>query len=213
MKYNSHSFIEYALARQAIRLGQFELKSGRLSPYFFNSGVFNDGPALWELGNFYAHAIAQSRLEFDMLFGTAYKGIPLVCATAVCLHQVGINKPFAFNRKEEKEHGEGGSLIGAPLKGRVLIVDDVVSAGTAARHAVELINNHFAETVALIILFDRQEKGIGNKSSVAELKAQLGVEVLSIATLEDLIAVIKENNRYKNFLATLEEYRVYYRPT
>ena len=207
MVYNSHSFIDYALQRGAIKLGQFELKSGRKSPYFFNAGVFNDGAALWQLGNFYAHAIVQSGIAFDMLFGPAYKGIPLVCATAICMHHLGVNKPFAFNRKEEKDHGEGGIIIGASLQGqRVLIVDDVVSAGTAARHSAELINAYLAKAVALIISFDRQEQGSSDRSSVVELREQLGLDVLSVATFEDLIAVLTKNERDQEFLITLEEY-------
>ena len=210
MKYNSHSFIEYALKHEAIKLGQFKLKSSRTSPYFFNAGVFNDGQTLWELGNFYAHTIIQSGVNFDMLFGPAYKGIPLVCATAICLQQQGVYKPFAFNRKEEKKHGEGGHLIGAPLTGRVLIVDDVVSAGTAARHSIKLIDAHDARAVALIVSFDRQEKGSSSTSSIAELKAQFGIEVLSVATLKDLVAVVKKNDRYAKFLIDLREYQKQY---
>ncbi len=210
MKYNSHRFIEYALEHEAIKLGQFKLKSGRTSPYFFNAGVFNDGQTLWELGNFYAHTIVQSGIDFDILFGPAYKGIPLVCATAICLQQQGIHKPFAFNRKEEKTHGEGGHLIGAPLTGRVLIVDDVVSAGTAARHSLKLIKSHGAKAVAFIVSFDRQEKGSGNTSSIAELKAQFGIEVLSVATLKDLVAVVKKNDRYTKFLSDLTAYQAQY---
>ena len=210
MKYNSHRFIEYALEHEAIKLGQFKLKSGRTSPYFFNAGVFNDGQALWELGNFYAHTIVQSGIDFDMLFGPAYKGIPLVCATAICLQQQGMHKPFAFNRKEEKTHGEGGHLIGAPLTGRVLIVDDVVSAGTAARYSLKFIGSHSAKAVALIVSFDRQEKGRGNTSSIAELKAQFGIEVLSVATLKDLVAVVKQNDHYTKFLSDLTAYQAQY---
>ena len=210
MKYNSHSFIEYALKHEAIKLGQFKLKSGRTSPYFFNAGVFNDGQTLWQLGNFYAHTIVQSGVNFDMLFGPAYKGIPLVCATAICLQQQGVHKPFAFNRKEEKAHGEGGHLIGAPLTGRVLIVDDVVSAGTAARHSLKLIDAYDARAVALIVSFDRQEKGSGNTSSIAELKAQFGIEVLSVATLKDLVAIVKQNERYAKFLISLKKYQKQY---
>ena len=138
-----------------------------------------------------------------MLFGTAYKGIPLVCATAICLQQLGINKSFAFNRKEEKEHGEGGHLIGAPLEGRVLIVDDVVSAGTATRHSVELIKTHDAKAAALIVSFDRQEKGNSDKSSLAELREQFELKVVSVAALEDLVAVIQGNDRYAEFLNML----------
>ena len=214
MKYDSHSFIECALERQAIKLGQFELKSGRKSPYFFNAGVFNDGQALWQLGNFYAYTIAQSDIKFDMLFGPAYKGIPLVCATAICLQQLGINKPFAFNRKEIKDHGEGGIVIGASLaEQRVLIVDDVVSAGTAARHAVELIESHSAKAVALIVAFDRQEKGSGDMSSIAELSTQLGLKVLSVAALEDLVSVVTGEKHYAAFLSALKEYQTRYKPS
>lgn len=210
MQYNSRSFIEYALKQQAIKLGRFTLKSGRVSPYFFNAGVFNDGHALWELGNFYAHTIIRSNIDFDMLFGTAYKGIPLVCATAICLQQLDINKPFAFNRKEEKKHGEGGHLIGAALAGRVLIVDDVVSAGTATRHSVELIRSHGTEAVGLIVSFDRQEKGSGDASTLTELRTQFGLEVLSVAALKDLVAVVQANDYYAKFLSTLKEYQTLY---
>jgi len=182
------TFIDLALSRQALRFGNFKLKSGRESPYFFNAGLFNDGEAIAVLGQCYAAALARSGLEFDMLFGPAYKGIPLATTTAVALaehhHR---NVPWAFNRKEAKDHGEGGNIVGSPLKGRVVIVDDVITAGTAIRESVEIIRAAGAEPVGVALALDRQERGQGAQSAVQEVSAQFGLRCVSILTLADLI--------------------------
>ena len=182
-------FIDYALRRGVLRFGDFTLKSGRRSPYFFNSGLFDSGASALALARWYAAAIEASGLEYDMLFGPAYKGIPLVSALAVVLAQdAGRDVPFAFDRKEAKDHGEGGTIVGAPLAGRVLVIDDVVSAGTSTRHSLALIRGAGAECVALCIALDRQERGAGSRSAAAELEAELGVPTVSIAALDDLVA-------------------------
>lgn len=210
MKWDANHFIEYALAQQALKLGKFTLKSGRVSPYFFNAGVFHSGQALLHLGRFYAHAIHQSGIAFDVLFGPAYKGIPLVCAVAICLQQeFGLDKPWCFNRKEAKTYSDGGLLVGAPLTGRVLIVDDVISAGLAIRQSVDIINQHDATAVAAIIAFNRQERGEGTQASTTEIK-QLGIEVLSIASLSELVEAVKQNPNYADFLVKLQRYRQQY---
>lgn len=185
-------FIELALSRQALKFGEFTLKSGRLSPYFFNAGLFNDGDAVATLGECYADALLQSGVAFDMLFGPAYKGIPLVAATAIALsRQHSRNVPWAYNRKEAKDHGEAGMLIGSPLKGRVVIVDDVITAGTAIRESIELIRGAGATPVAVSLALDRQERGIGDKSAVQEMTAQFGLSCVAILTLADLIAAME----------------------
>ena len=181
------TFIDLALSRQALRFGTFKLKSGRESPYFFNAGLFNDGEAIAVLGKCYAAALTRSDLGFDMLFGPAYKGIPLATTTAVALANLGRNVPWAFNRKEAKEHGEGGSIVGSPLKGRVVIVDDVITAGTAIRESVEIIRAAGAEPVGVALALDRQERGQGSQSAVQEVSAQFGLRCVSILTLADLI--------------------------
>jgi orotate phosphoribosyltransferase len=182
------TFIDLALSRQALRFGNFKLKSGRESPYFFNAGLFNDGEAIAVLGQCYAAALTRSGLQFDMLFGPAYKGIPLATTTAVALaehhHR---NVPWAFNRKEAKDHGEGGNIVGSPLKGRVVIVDDVITAGTAIREAVEIIRAAGAEPAGVALALDRQERGQGVQSAVQEVSAQFGLRCVSILTLADLI--------------------------
>lgn len=180
-------FVPFAIEQGALRFGEFTLKSGRVSPYFFNAGQFRTGAALSELGSFYAQALTQSGIEFDMLFGPAYKGIPLVTATAIALardHDRDV--PWAFNRKEAKDHGEGGNLVGAPLIGRVVIIDDVMTAGTAVRESVTLIRAAAATPVAVLICLDRQEKGQGERSAVREARETLGLEVISIVTLSDI---------------------------
>ncbi|HLY53166.1 MAG TPA: orotate phosphoribosyltransferase [Steroidobacteraceae bacterium] len=185
------AFIDLALAREALRFGQFRLKSGRESPYFFNAGLFSDGEAAWALGRCYAAAIVRSGLGFDMLFGPAYKGIPLATATAIALaaHH-GRSVPYAYNRKEAKAHGEGGSLVGAPLHGRVLIVDDVITAGTAVRASLELIRASGAEPVGVALALDREERGQGELSAVQELERNEGIKCVSIVTLSDLIEAL-----------------------
>lgn len=184
-------FIELALSRQALRFGQFTLKSGRESPYFFNAGLFSDGEAIAVLGRCYAAAITRSGVGFDMLFGPAYKGIPLVAATAGALFEHhGRSVPYAFNRKEAKAHGEGGTLIGAPLAGRVLVIDDVVTAGTAVRESLSLIRKAGAEPVACVFALDRQERGQGTLSATQELEREHGVKTLSVLSLKDLIEAL-----------------------
>ena len=201
-------FIEFALELDVLRFGEFTLKSGRVSPYFFNAGLFNTGYAAARLGRYYAAAIAASKLEFDMLFGPAYKGIPLVALTAAALaeHQ-DIDVPFSYNRKEAKSHGEGGNIVGGPLKGRVLIVDDVITAGTAVREAVRTINQAGADVVGLAISLDRQERGQASLSAVQELEQSLGIRVTSIVGLRDLVDAIEDSAEYEAFLEPLLEYR------
>jgi orotate phosphoribosyltransferase len=182
------TFIDLAMSRQALRFGSFKLKSGRDSPYFFNAGLFNDGEAIAVLGRCYAAALSRSGMEFDMLFGPAYKGIPLATTTAVALaehHHRSV--PWAFNRKEAKDHGEGGNIVGSPLKGRVVIVDDVITAGTAIRESVELIRAAGATPVGVALALDRQERGQGSQSAVQEVSSQFGLRCVSILTLTDLI--------------------------
>jgi orotate phosphoribosyltransferase len=185
------TFIELALAREALRFGQFRLKSGRDSPYFFNAGLFSDGEAAAVLGRCYAAAVMRSSLEFDMLFGPAYKGIPLVTATAIALaaHH-GRSVPYAYNRKEAKEHGEGGVVVGSPLHGRVVIVDDVITAGTAVRESLELIRRAGAEPVGVALALDREERGQGDLSAVQELERTENLKCVSVVTLSDLIEAL-----------------------
>jgi len=201
-------FIALALELGVLRFGEFTLKSGRVSPYFFNAGLFNTGYAAARLGRYYAAAIAESDVAFDMLFGPAYKGIPLAALSAAALaeHQ-DIDVPFAFNRKEAKAHGEGGSIVGAALKGRVLIVDDVITAGTAVREAYQIISSTGANVAGLAISLDRQERGQGTMSAVQELKQALGIPVISIIRLNDLIEVLEESSDYEAFLDPVVAYR------
>ncbi|HTX25360.1 MAG TPA: orotate phosphoribosyltransferase [Steroidobacteraceae bacterium] len=185
------AFIELALARGALRFGRFKLKSGRESPYFFNAGLFSDGAAVAALGRSYASALVRSDLAFDMLFGPAYKGIPLVTATAIALAEHhGRSVPFAYNRKESKAHGEGGTLVGAPLSGRVVIVDDVISDGAAKREAIELIRAAGGEPAGVLLALDRQERGEGERSAVEEMQARYGLSCVSIVTLDELIEAL-----------------------
>jgi len=204
-------FIDLALELGVLRFGQFTLKSGRVSPYFFNAGLFNTGYAAARLGRYYAAAIAAADVKFDMLFGPAYKGIPLatLAAAALAEHQ-DIDVPFAFNRKETKAHGEGGSIVGAPLGGRVLIVDDVITAGTAVREAYRLISAAGAEVAGLVISLDRQERGQGALSAVQELRQSLGIPVISIISLADLIDCLEESSEYEQYLAPVTAYRRQY---
>jgi orotate phosphoribosyltransferase len=186
-------FIALALARRALRFGQFTLKSGRISPYFFNAGLFSDGEALATLGRCYAAALVHAGVSFDMLFGPAYKGIPLVAATAIAFaEEHGRNLPWAFNRKEAKDHGEAGTLIGSPLTGRVVIVDDVITAGSAIRESMEMIRRAAATPVAVLLALDRQERGQGAQSAVQEVQSAFGVKCISILDLTTLIAALQE---------------------
>lgn len=203
-------FIEFAVARQVLRFGEFKTKAGRLSPYFFNSGLFNDGDSLLRLSQFYAKAIAASGLEFDLLFGPAYKGIPLVAAVAVALAGQGRNLPYSFNRKEAKDHGEGGTIVGAPLQGRVLIVDDVISAGTSVRESVELIRAAGATPAGVVIALDRMEQGTGELSAVQEVERDYGIPVVAVATLEDLMTFLASHGELAAHQAAVAAYRSQY---
>lgn len=193
MKNYQREFIEFALAKNVLRFGEFTLKSGRTSPYFFNAGLFNTGGDLAKLGRYYASALADSSIEFDLLFGPAYKGIPIATTTAVALaDHHNMDLPYCFNRKEAKTHGEGGSLVGSPLQGKVMLVDDVITAGTAIRESMEIIKDHGAELSGVLIALDRQEKGQGELSAIQEVERDFGTQVISIVTLADLISYLEE---------------------
>lgn len=204
------AFLSFAVARNAIRFGEFKTKAGRLSPYFFNAGTFADGQSLRELTRFYAKALLASEVEFDLLFGPAYKGIPLAAGVAIALAEAGRNVGFAYNRKEAKDHGEGGLLVGAPLKGRVMIVDDVISAGTSVRESVDLIRQQGAQPAGVVIALDRMEQGKDARSAVQEVEQDLGLPVLKIATLADLIQLLQSDARYSAELPRLAAYRERY---
>lgn len=208
MRAYKKEFIELAIELGVLRFGEFTLKSGRVSPYFFNAGLFNTGYAVAKLGRYYAAAVAEANLKFDMIFGPAYKGIPLVALTASALaeHQ-NIDVPFSYNRKEAKAHGEGGSIVGAPLEGRVLIIDDVITAGTAVREAYQIITAAGAEVAGLVISLDRQERGQGPASAVQELQQALGISIVSIIGLNDLIVTLEESKEYESYLEPVLEYR------
>lgn len=210
---NDHqsAFIRFAIERNVLRFGQFTLKSGRISPYFFNAGLFNTGSALAELGRFYARAAIASGVEFDMVFGPAYKGIPLAAALAIALaDHHGRDVPFAFNRKEAKDHGEGGTIVGAPLAGRVLVVDDVISAGTSVRESAGMIAAAGATLAGVAIALDRQERGQAATSAVQEVERNFGVPVVSIANLDALVRYLREQGGRDAELAAVEQYRAQY---
>jgi len=211
MRAYKREFLELSLELGVLRFGEFTLKSGRISPYFFNAGLFNTGYAAAKLGRYYASAIADSEIEFDMLFGPAYKGIPLavLAASALAEHH-DLDVPYAFNRKGAKAHGEGGSIIGAPLSGRVLIVDDVITAGTAAREAQQIVSSAGADAAGLVISLDRQELGRDSRSAVQEVEQTLRIPVISIVQLEDLIDMLEESDEYNEFLTAVTEYRKKY---
>ena len=200
-------FIRFAVGKKVLCFGEFQTKAGRLSPYFFNAGLFNDGDSLRNLTQFYAQAIQVADVPFDMLFGPAYKGIPLAAGTAIALAEQGRNVPYCYNRKESKDHGEGGSTVGAALAGRVLIIDDVISAGTSVRESIDLIRNAGAEPSAVVIALDRMERGLGNLSAVQEVRETYAIPVIAIATLTDLLGYLQDEPEMAGNLAAVRAYR------
>jgi len=211
VKAHQKEFLDLAIDMGVLRFGEFTLKSGRISPYFFNAGLFSDGRAMAVLGRCYARSIADSGLQFDMVFGPAYKGIPLAAVTVAALAEKhDRNVAWAYNRKEAKAHGEGGVVVGAPLAGRVLILDDVITAGTAIRESVEIIRGAGAEPVGIAIALDREERGKGELSAVQEVKKELGMEVIRIVGLSDLIAMLAVDNNREAELAAVSSYRDQY---
>jgi orotate phosphoribosyltransferase len=203
-------FIEFAIHRNVLCFGEFKTKAGRMSPYFFNAGLFNDGDSLHRLGQFYAKAILAAQLPFDMLFGPAYKGIPLVSAIAIALAESGHNYSFCFNRKEAKDHGEGGNIVGAPLSGRVLIVDDVISAGVSVRESVELIRTAGATPCGVVIALDRMERGSGEMSAVQEVQHAYGIPVISIVNLDSIMHYLQGRDDLVQHLQAVQSYRTQY---
>ena len=214
---NQDNFIRFALEAKVLSFGEFKTKAGRLSPYFFNAGEFNDGARLGALGRYYAKALVESKISFDMLYGPAYKGITLAAATAIALANDGMNVPYAYNRKEAKDHGEGGMLVGAPVKGKVIIVDDVISAGTSVRESVDLIRKAGAEPAAVLIALDRMERSgnatdIGDKSAVQAVEQEFGLPVISIANLNGLMSFLTASSdaRLAAYLPAVKAYRQKY---
>jgi orotate phosphoribosyltransferase len=214
---NQDNFIRFALEAKVLSFGEFKTKAGRLSPYFFNAGGFSDGARLSALGRYYAKALQESQISFDMLYGPAYKGITLAAATAIALADNGLNVPFAYNRKEAKDHGEGGSLVGAPVKGKVVIIDDVISAGTSVRESVDLIRAAGAEPAAVLIALDRMERSgnaveIGEKSAVQAVEQEFGLPVIAIANLADLMTFLTASSdaELTNYLPAVKAYRAQY---
>ena len=203
-------FIEFAISHNVLRFGEFKTKAGRLSPYFFNTGLFNDGDSLRRIGQFYAKAILAAQLPFDMLFGPAYKGIPLVSAISIALSEIGNNYPFCFNRKEVKDHGEGGSIVGLPLSGRVLIVDDVISAGVSVRETVDLIRASGAIPCGVIIALDSMERGSEGLSAAQEVRQMYGIPVVSIINLDNLMNYLQDRDDLVLNLRAVESYRAQY---
>jgi len=210
MEQYQKDFVDFTLETGVLKFGEFTLKSGRISPYFFNAGLFNTGSHLSQLGNFYAQAIEASNLQFDVLFGPAYKGIPLAAATAIALNDnFNRNVPYSFNRKEAKDHGEGGSIVGHPLEGGILIIDDVITAGTAIREAQDIINANDANTKGVIVALDRQEKGKGELSAIQEVEQIFGIRVLSIINLSHIIEHLKASKN-EDVVSRIESYRSQY---
>lgn len=211
MKAYQEEFIDFAISQNVLKFGEFTLKSGRVSPYFFNAGLFQTGAALSKLSQFYAQAIIESGIQFDMLFGPAYKGIPLVSTIAMALYQNhDMDLPYAFNRKEAKKHGEGGSIVGAPLAGKVLVVDDVMTAGTAIREAADIVTSHGATLAGVTISLDRQEKGTGEQSAVQEVEQDYGISVASIVSLSDVIQHVEQHIDDEQLHEKIKAYRQTY---
>lgn len=211
MKPYQREFIEFALSKGVLKFGEFTLKSGRTSPYFFNAGLFNTGADLAKLGRYYASALAESGIAFDVLFGPAYKGIPIATAAAISLfEQHGQDVPYCFNRKEKKEHGEGGNLVGSELKGRIMLVDDVITAGTAIRESMDIVEANGASLAGVLIALDRQEKGKGELSAIQEVERDYNASVIAIITLADLIEYLAEQPGQENMLEQVRTYRESY---
>lgn len=211
MKAYQKEFIEFAIAKQVLKFGEFTLKSGRVSPYFFNAGLFNTGLDLARLGRFYAAALQDSNIDYDLLFGPAYKGIPIATTTAVALaNDYDLDLPYCFNRKEAKTHGEGGSLVGADLKGKVMLVDDVITAGTAIRESMDIINAHNAQLAGVLIALDRQEKGKGELSAIQEVERDYGAKVISIVQLADVVTYLETLPEMQLHLESVKTYREQY---
>lgn len=211
----AQEFVQFAVDAGVLRFGEFKTKAGRMSPYFFNAGLFDDGGKMGRLAEFYAKAIAASGIEFDMIFGPAYKGIPLAATVAVELARMGLNKPFAYNRKEAKDHGEGGTLVGAPLKGKVVIIDDVITAGTSVRESVEIIRNAGAEPAAVLIAMDRMERAgaddaLSAHSAVQDVAKTYGIPVVAIASLADIMALLQDDAAFAEHRDAVQAYRTKY---
>lgn len=204
-------FVSFAIDIGVLKFGEFTLKSGRQSPYFFNSGLFNSGRSLSKLGNFYAQTIVASDIDFDMIYGPAYKGIPLASAMAIALaNDYDRDFPYAFNRKEVKDHGEGGIIVGSPLQGKILIIDDVISAGTSVRESIDIIKAQGAEPAGVVIALDRQEVGKTDKTAIQEVENEFGIPVVSIVCLGDLINYLEQQSDMQDFVATIKTYREQY---
>ncbi len=200
-------FIELAIKKKALCFGEYKLKSGRISPYFFNTGLFNDGESLTKLGRFYAAALQNSEIKFDMIYGPAYKGIPLASTMAISFHEIfGKNYPFCFNRKEIKDHGEGGFTFGAEIQNRVIIIDDVISAGTSINESINIIQPKGGTVVGAIVAVNRQERGEGKKSAIQEAEEKFNIKIISIVSLNDIITYIDEHDTYKKHLKSLNHY-------
>ena len=211
MENYKQQFIEFALARQVLKFGEFTLKSGRVSPYFFNAGLFNQGADLARLGECYATALQAGGLQYDVIFGPAYKGIPIATTVSIALFNCfNVNKPVCFNRKEAKDHGEGGNLIGSPLQGKVLLVDDVITAGTAIRESMQIIQANGAQLSAVLIALNRQERGNGELSAIQEVERDYQCNVLSIVDFADLMAFIETQPEYQQYLPAMRAYRAQY---
>jgi orotate phosphoribosyltransferase len=210
MKNSTKKFIKFAIEQDILKFGEFKTKAGRLSPYFFNLGLINDGQSLKKIGEFFAEFIHNNNLSFDLLYGPAYKGISLVSSTSIALTQFNKNIPFAFNRKEIKDHGEGGQIIGHPIEGNVLILDDVISAGTSIRESVDIIKSNGGNPSGIIVAIDRQEKGKANLTAIDEVKKELHVNVYSLINLTDVISYLSEDEKYSNFLPQVQTYQEMY---
>ena len=204
-------FIEFAIERKALCFGEYKLKSGRISPYFFNTGSFNDGKSLAKLGRFYAEALHKAEIKFDMIYGPAYKGIPLASATAISFHEVFDNNyPFCFNRKEIKDHGEGGATFGAEIYNRVIVIDDVISAGTSIKESIDIVHSKGGTVIGAIVAVNRQEQGEGKKSAIQEAQEKYKIKIISIVSLNDIISFISKNDNLKKHLEAINTYSMQY---